>query len=168
MNKNLFSASLRLFSLIFLLTFTIFAQNKVPEPKDILGFTPGDDYKLASWAKIVEYFQKLDAASDRVTFKEIGKTTEGKPFTYAVISSPDNLKKLDYYTKINDQLADPRLIKRNDKKANELIKKGKTFVLITHGIHSTEVGSTLSSTLIAYRLASSNDKEIKKILDETI
>ncbi|MDQ3635037.1 MAG: M14 family metallopeptidase [Acidobacteriota bacterium] len=168
MKKKSFFAPLHLCGILLLLTFSVFSQNSVPEPKSVLGFTPGDDYKLASWAKIVEYFQKLDAASDRVMFKEIGKTTEGKPFTYAVISSPENLKKLDYYKKINDQLADPRLIKRNDKKAEKLVKKGKTFVLITHGIHSTEVGSTLSSMLIAHKLASSNDKEIKKILDETI
>ena len=92
----------------------------------------------------------------------------GKPFVYAVISSANNLKKLDYYIDINNKLADPRKINRSDKKAKKLIKKGKTFVVITHGIHSTEVGSTLSSTLIAHRLASSNDKEIKKILDNTI
>lgn len=168
MNKKSIFASLLLFGIIFSLTFAISAQNRIPEPKEVLGFTPGDDYKLASWAKVVEYFQKLDAASDRVIFKEVGKTTEGKPFTYAVISSPENLAKLDYYKEINDKLADPRMIKRSDKEAEKLIKKGKTFVLITHGIHSTEVGSTLSSTLIAHKLASSNDKEIKRILDETI
>ena len=43
------------------------AQNKtIPAPADVLGFTPGDDRKLASWAKVIEYFQKLDAASDRI------------------------------------------------------------------------------------------------------
>src|SRR5688572_2774636 len=64
----------------------------IPAPKDVLGFTPGDDRKLASWAKIVEYFQKLDAASDRVMFHEIGKSTMGAPFVYATISAPENLK----------------------------------------------------------------------------
>ena len=45
------------------------AQDKtIPAPAEVLGFTPGDDRKLASWAKVVEYFQKLDAASDRVKF----------------------------------------------------------------------------------------------------
>src|SRR4029078_9861159 len=45
---------------------------------------------------------------------------------------------------------------------------GKTIVLITCGIHSDEVGSELSSMLIAYKLASSNEPDIKKILDNTI
>ncbi len=149
------------------LLLTALAQG-VPSPKDVLGFTPGDDRKLASWAQVVEYFQKLDASSDRVIFREIGKTTEGRPFVYAVISSAENLKKLDEYVAINDRLADPRMIKRDDDEAKKLIAQGKTFVLITHGIHSTEVGSTLSSMLTAHRLATGDDTDIKKILDETI
>jgi Zinc carboxypeptidase len=145
----------------------VFGQN-IPFPKDVLGFTPGDDRKLASWNQILDYFQKLDKASDRVKFEEIGKTTMDKPFIYATISSPANLKNLEKYKQINAKLADPRLIKSNEAVAKSLIKQGKTIVLITFGIHSTEVGSTLTSMLTAHRLASSNEPEIKKILDDTI
>src|SRR5947209_8353868 len=75
-----------------------FAQTKsIPAPADVLGFTPGDDRKLASWAKVVEYFQKLAAASDRVKFEEIGKSTMGAPFVYATISAPENLARLGEY-----------------------------------------------------------------------
>ncbi len=154
--------------LIFVISLAnVFAQT-VPAPKDVLGFTPGDDRKLASWNQVLDYFQKLDKASDRLIYEEIGKTTMGVPFVYATISSPANLKNLEKYKQINAKLADPRLIKSNEKLAQSLIKQGKTIVLITFGIHSTEVGSTLSSTLLAHRLASSNEPEIKKILDDTI
>ncbi len=168
MLKRITCAFLRVAIIVAIPASLIFAQTQIPEPKDVLGFTPGEDYKLAHWNTIVAYFKKLDASSDRVIFKEIGKTTMGKPFTYAIISSPENLKRLDYYRGINDQLADPRKISRSDNVAKKLIRQGKTFVVITHGIHSTEVGSTLSSTLIAHRLASSNAPDIKKILKETI
>ena len=162
------SASLlRLCVLILLCVFVAFSQ-KVPAPNKVLGFTPGDDRKLASWAQVVDYFKKLDAASDRVQFQEIGKTTMDKPFAYATISSPANLRNLEKYKQMNAKLADPRLIKSNDRTAQQLIRQGKTIVLITCGIHSTEVGSTLSSMLIAHRLASSNDAEIQKILNDTI
>lgn len=112
-----FSASLRLCCLIFLFTLTTFAQTKIPAPQDVLGFTPGDDRKLASWAQVVDYFQKLDKSSDRVKFEEIGKSTNGNPFVYATISAPDNLKNLEKYKRINAKLADPRLIRSNDKLA---------------------------------------------------
>jgi hypothetical protein len=161
-------APLRLCGLILLFALSIAAQTKIPAPPDVLGFTPGDDRKLASWAQVVDYFRKLDAASDRVMFEEIGKTTEGRPFVYATVSSPENLKKLAFYKDIQKKLADPRLIKSNDKTAQSLIKQGKTIVLITFGIHSTEVGSTLSSMLIAERLANASDAETRKILENTI
>src|SRR4030088_1155970 len=87
------------------------AQTKnIPTPADVLGFTPGDDRKLASWAKVVEYFQKLAAASDRVKFEEIGKSTMGAPFVYATISAPENLRRLEEFKDIQRQLADPRLL----------------------------------------------------------
>src|SRR6476660_4059719 len=77
------------------------AQTKsVPAPAEVLGFTPGDDRKLASWAKVVEYFQKLAATSDRVKFEEIGKSTMGAPFVYATISAPENLAHLNDYKEI--------------------------------------------------------------------
>jgi len=176
--KNLnrsFFATLRLCGIFLLLAFTVYSQS-VPAPKDVLGFTPGDDRKLASWAQTLEYFKKLDAASDRVQFQEIGKTTMGVPFVYATITSPENFKFLEGYKRINSELADPRKIGSalnvsgglHRETAAELIKQGKTIVLITCGIHSDEVGSELSSMLIAYKLASSNDANIKKILDNTI
>jgi len=146
-------------------------SSQIPAPEDVLGFRPGDDRKLASWAKVVEYFQKLAATSDRVKFAEIGKTTMGAPFVYATISAPENLARLDEYRKIQELLADPRQLgppAGRDLKAAALIARGKTIVAITCGIHSTEVGSYLSSMLIAHRLASSDAPEIQEILHNTI
>ena len=154
--------------LIFVTQISSFAQTKVPEPKDVLGFTPGDDRKLASWNQVLQYFQKLEDTSPRVRFEAIGKTTMDKPFVFAAISAPENLRKLEYYKGIQAKLADPRLIKSNDAVAKQLIKEGKTIVLITCGIHSTEVGSTLSSMLIAHRLATSNEPEVLNVLKNTI
>ncbi|HYV83160.1 MAG TPA: M14 family metallopeptidase [Pyrinomonadaceae bacterium] len=157
--------------LLFLVTGVATAQKKIPAPADVLGFVPGEDRKLASWDQIVDYFKQLDAASDRVVFETFGNTTMAKPFVMATISSPANLARLEEFKKIQDQLADPRKLgppATRDRKAAELIRQGKTIVLITCGIHSTEVGSYLSSTLIAYQLASSTEANVQKILDNTI
>jgi Zinc carboxypeptidase len=146
-------------------------QQTIPAPEDVLGFRPGDDRKLASWNQVVDYFQRLDQSSDRVSFETLGRTTMDKPFVMATISSPENLSRLDEYKAIQDQLADPRKLgppAARDRKAAQLIAKGKTIVLITCGIHSTEVGSYLSSMLIAHRLASSSEPEIENILKTTI
>ncbi|HEU4509628.1 MAG TPA: M14 family zinc carboxypeptidase [Pyrinomonadaceae bacterium] len=147
------------------------AQTKIPAPAEVFGFTPGDDRKLASWNQVIDYFERLDRASDRVVFETLGQTSMNKPFVMATISSPLNLARLEEFKQIQDQLADPRKLgplATRDRKAADLIKRGKTIVLITCGIHSTEVGSYLSSTLIAHRLASSMEPDVQKILDNTI
>ncbi|MFL6281932.1 MAG: M14 family metallopeptidase [Pyrinomonadaceae bacterium] len=143
----------------------------VPAPEDVLGFRPGDDRKLASWAQTVEYFRRLAASSPRVRVEELGKTTLGAPFVVATISAPENIERLETYKEIQQHLADPRTIlpaREREVKAEGYISNGKTVVLITCGVHSTEVGSYLSGMLIAHRLASSDDAEVREILDNTI
>lgn len=157
--------------LLFLVTTVATAQKKLPTTTEVLGFTPGEDRKLASWDQVVDYFRQLDVASDRVLFETLGNTTMNNPFVMATISSPANLARLEELKKIQDQLADPRKLgplATRDRKAADLIRQGKTVVLITCGIHSTEVGSYLSSMLIAHRLASSSEPDVQKILDNTI
>ena len=163
--------TLLLFVLVSFVPSSSTAQTKIPKPEEVLGFTPGDDRKLASWSQVIDYFERLDRASDRVIFQTLGQTSMNQPFVMATISAPANLARLDELRKIQDQLADPRTLgplATRDRKAAELIRQGKTIVLITCGIHSTEVGSYLSSTLIAHRLASSTDADVQKILDNTI
>ena len=160
-------------SLLLLICATSIAagQPKIPTPEEVLGFKPGEDRKLASWNQVIDYFDRLDRASDRLMFQTLGQTSMNKPFVMATISSPANLARLEEFKKIQDQLADPRQLgplATRDRKAAALIKSGKTIVLITCGIHSTEVGSYLSSTLIAHTLASSTEPAIQKILDNTI
>jgi len=139
-----------------------------PTPREVIGFTPGDDRKLASWAQTVDYFSKLAKASDRVSLDVLGKTTLGRPFVVATISSPSNLSRLSYFKEIQRKLADPRTIGSDDSKAESLIADGRTIVLITCGIHSTEVGGPLASMNIAYKLASDDSPETREILDRCI
>src|SRR5215203_4896075 len=143
----------------------------VPAPEEVLGFRPGDDRKLASWAQTVEYFRRLDAASPRVRVEELGKTTLGAPFVLATISAPENIERLETYKDIQRMLADPRQFgagRAAEVRAEGYRSNGKTVVLITCGVHSTEVGSYLSGMLIAHRLASSDDPEVREILSNTI
>lgn len=144
------------------------AKSAVPAPRDVIGFTPGDDRKLASWAQIVDYFKHLERASDRVSVQELGKTTLGRPFVLATISSPANLSRLQQFQEIQRKLADPRTFNSDDAEAEKLITGGRTIVLITCGIHSTEVGGNLVSMNIAYKLAADASPETREILDRCI
>src|SRR5207237_5452916 len=139
----------------------------IPTPRSILGFDPGDDRKLVEWPVLVLYYEALAKASDRVDYRELGKTTLGAPFIALVISSPANLGRLDYYRQLNAELADPRTL-RTSRGAREAVLNGKTVVLITSSIHSTELGGHLSPSALAYRLATDTSAGTRAILDNVI
>jgi len=87
------------------------AAPRIPTPRSVLGFEPGDDRKLTDWATLVRYYQALASASDRMRYRELGRSTLGAPLIALAISSPQNLRRLDRYREVNAQLADPRLLK---------------------------------------------------------
>src|SRR5881628_1722054 len=80
---------------------------RIPTPRSVLGFEPGDDRKLADWPTLVRYYQALASASDRMRYRELGHSTLGAPMIALVISSPQNLRALDRYRELNAKLADP-------------------------------------------------------------
>lgn len=139
----------------------------IPTPRSVLGFDPGDDRKLADWPTLVRYYQALARASDRVDYRELGKTTLGAPLVALVISSPQNLKQLDTYRRLTDRLADPRTL-RMSRDAQAAVQDDRATVLITGGIHSDEVGGNLTPAAVAYRLATDTSATTRAILDNVI
>jgi hypothetical protein len=163
--SHLISASQRLCGLFMILTYAVLTQ--VPTPQSVLGFRPTDDRTIADWKEIVDYFAKLDKASDRVLVREIGRSTLDKPLIVVFISSPRNIKNLEKYRQISARLADPRTIK-SQTEADELIKNGKTIVSISCSIHSTEIVASQMSMNLASELATASDADTREILDNTI
>jgi hypothetical protein len=146
---------------------TAAAGSRIPAPRTLLGFEPGDDRKLADWPLLLRYYQALAKASDRMRYRDLGRTTLGVPLIALVISSPQNLRQLDRYRQLNAKLADPRTVKR-PQETEDALRHGKAIVLITSGIHSNEVGGSLSPAVLAYRLASDTSAATRAILDDVI
>jgi hypothetical protein len=150
----------------FALALAASAAAAPPSPESVLGFRPGDDRKLADWSQIVDYFHRLDAASDRVKVEEVGRTTEDRPFLVAIITSEANMARLEEIRRANLRLADPRGL--SDEDAARLIERGKTIVAINHGIHSTEVAATQTAMETAYALATGDSPAVREVLDNTV
>jgi hypothetical protein len=142
------------------------AQQQRLDPASVLGYPVGADRRLPHWATICGYFRRLAAASDRVRVTELGPGTLGAPLLLVTLAAPETLAQLDRYQAIQRVLADPR--RCSPAAAEPLIAGGKTIVLLTCGIHATEVGATLMSLELAYDLASRDDAEVRQVLDNTI
>src|ERR1041385_3565038 len=81
---------------------------KLTSPKEQFGHDIGDDYFLVNYTQYVEYLHKLDQQSDRMTVVEIGKTEEGRPELTAIITSPENHRRLGQIKENNRKPARPR------------------------------------------------------------
>jgi Zinc carboxypeptidase len=155
---------------LFLLGFAITqvsAQAKhITTPAEQFGFEPGTDRKLADWKDLTAYYEKVAAQSDRIRYRELGKTMEGRPFVMLTVSSAENLAHLDRYKQIVTKLSDPRTT--SPEEAKSLIAEGKTVMIITFNIHSTEIASAQTAASFVYLMASSNDPEVLNVLKNVI
>lgn len=142
------------------------SAQSLKSPEQYFGHKMGADYKLEKWPRIVEYFTVLAASSNKVKLVEAGKTSEGNPMIVAIISSPENLQKLDHYKSIAQQLANPRGL--SPEKASQLVDEGKVVVSVSCSIHASEIAATQMSMDLAYNLATQDSPQIKRILDQTI
>ena len=137
-----------------------------PDPSAFLGHPLGQDKTAVGWTQVTGYFHALAAGSDRVRVIEYGRSTEGRPMIAAIVSAPENLKRLDRFQEIQRRLSDPRVTPQED--ADRLIIEGKAIVLITCSVHSTEVASTLTSMEFAWKLASAATPKLQQVLDNVI
>jgi len=145
---------------------TVSAQT-VPTPESVLGHKPGDDFYLANYDESREYFRKLAVTSNRIKLISVGKTTRGLDWEIALISSPQNLERLDRYKDISRRLALGRGL--TDDQAKALAHEGKAIVHLDGGLHSTEVAGAQHTIQLAYKLvATQGDPEIDAILDNVI
>jgi len=149
-----------------------FAQ--VPTPAEIIGFAPGEDYKLARYGPIAAYYEALAASTDRMVLEQIGESTRGEPLYLAAISTPENLARMERYKEItrtlayaHDPDADYGSILSEDE-ARALAREGKAIVWIDGGLHATEVAHGQVMPEMAYHFVTDESPETQRIRNNTI
>src|SRR5690349_20518288 len=151
------------------LSISLPAQRRLPSPASVFGFEPGTDNKLATYDQVVEYFKKVDAASDNVKLVEAGTSTQGRTYYFALVSSKKNLDRVDRYREIARRLAHPEGL--SDEEARKLARDGKAFVHIDGGLHSTEFAGPQHTPLLLDELLTrleQKDDDVEEMLDEVI
>jgi len=136
-----------------------------PSPQEHFGFAIGDDYQLATYTQTERYFRRIAAESDRLHLVEIGKTSEGRSQLMLIASSPANLARLEEYRQISARLAYAR---DDETTAKQLAASGKAVVWIDGGLHADETVGAHQLIETIWQLASRDDAETRRILDDTI
>ncbi|MCY2959726.1 MAG: M14 family metallopeptidase [Planctomycetota bacterium] len=128
----------------------------VPTPASHLGHPVGADSVLPGWNAVRTYFEGLDAASARVTLEKVGKTTEGRDFVAAIVTSEENMARLGVLKEHARVLADPRGAK--PAQIESALADGKVFLMVSCAMHATEVAAPQFGMQFAHLLATSNEE----------
>lgn len=122
-----------------------FAQSIQP-PEQFLGYPLGS--RFTPHHRILAYFEYLaSAAKDRVKFSQYGETYEHRPLTIAIISSPENMSRLEE-------------IRTNNLKITGLMEglpssEAKAIVWLSYNVHGNESVSSEAVMQTAYELLTS-------------
>ncbi len=132
----------------------------IPTPEAGIG------HKVGEWHvthdRLVYYFRALDAASDRVTFEEFGKTYEGRPQILLKITSPKNHGNLEQLRQQHLALSDPA------KSASVNVDAQPLVVWLGYTVHGNEPSGVNSALLAAYYLTAGQGPQIDALLDNTV
>ena len=97
---------------------------------------------------------------------DMGKTAEGRTQWMAIVTSPENHRKLARYKEISRRLALAEGL--TDDQARALAKEGKAVVWIDGGLHATETLGAQQLGEMVYQMVSRNDEETMRFLDDCI
>ena len=135
-------------------------DQNILKPSEYLGFEVGDWH--LSHELISGYLQKLTDASDRIKMEMYGKSYEQKPLNLLIVSSPENLAKLEDIRKQHVQWSDPAANSEAE------IDKMPLVVWLGYSVHGNEPSGANASVLVAYHLAAAQGSVIDELLQNTI
>jgi hypothetical protein len=142
-------------------------SDTIPSPKKFFGQHIGAPNTLHYYEQIISYYKALAAAAPgRVKMVDIGKTEEGRTNYVVMISSEENIGKLDTYKRNLALLADPRKLSAAD--APAVIAATKPIYHLSAGLHSAETGPPEMLMELAYRLLAEDNAMIKGIRDNVV
>ena len=141
-----------------------FLERYAPFKKDISSPSEFFGHEIGSYHtrhdQMIAYFTELDKQSDHAIFTKYGKTHEGRDLTMLVISSKENLAKLDAIQK-----AHLISISQPDKKRDSNLP---LIINLGYNVHGNEPSTAEAALLTAYTLLASQDKQIEYMLNKAV
>jgi hypothetical protein len=138
---------------------------QIPRPDSLLGYGLGEMHSQFAWQERV-LLAIANAARDRVRVEEIGMTSERRTQRLFIISSPDNIARLDAIRADLDRLADPRTLSAAD--ADALVARVPAVVWINESVHGNEAPGFETAMATLYQLAASEEPATVAALRNTI
>jgi hypothetical protein len=132
----------------------------VPAPGTFLGRPLAEGPARA--AEVYGYVKVLAETSPRLRVVEMGRTYEERVILYVVVSSPENIARLDRIRQDNARWSDARELKGEGARA---LAGGQPLVVwAEYAIHGDEISSVDAALEVLYQLAAGTDSATLDIL----
>ncbi len=150
------TAPLRAEPLDYFLVDGVSYDGAITTPDDALGHGLGD--KPVRYEGMVRYLRGLADQSDRVTVETIGFSHEGRPILFFVVSSPENLARIDEIRQAH--------LERAASGAGGT--DGPVVTWINYGVHGAESSGMDAAVPTLYHLAAAQGPEIDETLENSV
>jgi hypothetical protein len=137
----------------------------VPRPDAVLGYGMGEmNTQYAAQERAL--LAIADAAKDRVRVEEFTTTYERRPMRVYVVSSPENMSRIDAIRADLDRLADPRGASQGELDA--IAARTPAVVWISGSVHGNESPGFETTIQLLYQLAASDEPATVAALRDAI
>jgi Zinc carboxypeptidase len=141
-------------------------SRSVPSPMAFFGRILGARGEFVDTAKAQAYCRALAAASPRVRVISIGRSEEGREILMVAIADEAGIHDLDRLKAASASLADPRTT--SPAAAEAVIAASRPIYYFNAALHSDETGSTEAVLELAYRLAVSDQPNIRRMREQLV
>ena len=137
----------------------------VPRPETILGYDIGSmNTQYASQERVL--LAIAEAAKDRVRVEEFGSSYERRTMRVYLVSSPENIARLDAIRADLDKLADPRGVAQSELDA--IVARTPAVVMINESVHGNESPGFETAMQTLYQLAASDEPATVEMLKNVL
>jgi hypothetical protein len=140
-------------------------NSQVSTPSALLGYQAGSRHtQYDIQQRVLE--QMAVAAPDRIRFETIGVTEEGRTMRSLIISSSENISRIDEIRENNARLANPAGLSRQE--AQTIAENTPVIVMLSYSIHGYEAAGFEAAIWVAYQLLASNNPATLSSLENTV
>lgn len=145
-----------LFPFLFLWTtgLTLLAQTKSPD--EFLGYPLGS--KFTPHDQVLDYFKYMGKTGKNVRVVNYGKTYEGRELLVAIVSSKENLERLEQIRKNNLSLS----------QGKKITGKQPAILWLSYNVHGNEASSTETALKTLFALSVAKEGNIQDWLQRTV
>lgn len=137
----------------------------VPRPADVLGYAPGTFH--TTWGNMERYLDALaHARPERVKREFVGRSVEARERSLFIVSSPENLVRLEQIREASARIADPR--GTDAATIEKLVRETPATVWLNYSIHGDESASFEAMMQVAYQLVAGDGEDTKALLKDAV